>query len=169
MNRAATLIFLAVLLAITGGARDTAPSTGEAPASSAVTFAAVHVYIDPHGKPLACYQMQIVATAGDVALVGIEGGESAAFGNAPYYDPRALRGKRIIIGAFSLNNDLPAGKTRVATLMFQITGNVRPDYQVTLQVAASSDERSIPATVSLEPVTALRRGESESRINGEPR
>src|SRR5437660_562591 len=82
--------------ALPAGAGVTPPSTAAVPVSTRITYAAVNVYTAPHGKPLACYEMQIVATTGDVALVGIEGGESAAFNAAPYYDPRALQGKRII-------------------------------------------------------------------------
>jgi hypothetical protein len=169
MKRWASLIFLSILFAQTGGAGDSSPSPGTAPASSGVTFAAVNVYIDPHGKPLACYQVKIVATTGEVVLVGIEGGESAAFNNAPYYDPRALQGKRIIIGSYSMANDLPAGKTRVATLMFQATGNIRPNYEATLQVAASSDALPIPATVTVEPAIAARHSGNQVQGNGETR
>ena len=169
MIRPPAFTFLSLLLAVAGGTGDSSPTAGESSASPHITFAAVNVCLDPHGKPLACYQVQIVATTGDVALVGIEGGESAAFNNAPYHDPRALQGKRIIIGAYSLANDLPAGKTCVATLMFQVTGAVVPDYRATLQVAASSDAQSIPATVSLEPAPASRHSERGTPINGETR
>ena len=86
--------------------------TGDAPnpATSPIQFIAVDVVIDPHGKPLACYQTQISASAGDATLVGVAGGDAATFNQAPYYDPRALhQGHRVIVGAYSLAARLPTG------------------------------------------------------------
>ena len=63
-------------------------------------------------------------TAGDVKLVGIEGGEHAAFAQPPYYDPKALLNERIVIAAFNTAgaDKLPSGKTRVARLMVRVDG-----------------------------------------------
>ncbi len=122
----------------------------ETTGSSKVSFLPVRIWIDPHGKPLACYQVEIVATAGDVKLVGVEGGDSDAFNKAPYYDPRALlQGNRIILGAYSLADNLPAQRTRVATLMVRVAGTVEPQFSATLSAAATNDATRIPADVSM--------------------
>ena len=64
---------------------DRGPDTLTAP-----RFGHVDVFIDSAAEPLAAYHCEITATAGDVTLVGIEGGEHAAFKEPPYYDPKAL-------------------------------------------------------------------------------
>jgi hypothetical protein len=146
-----SLVLLACLLSV-------APDTGPTPAPPApspasaqerVSFVPLHVFIDPGGKPLAAYQVDIVATAGDATLVGIEGGDDPAYSDAPYYDKRAMRKQRIIIAAFNTGTALPTASTRVATLMFRVAGAAEPHYAATLQVAASSDGKTIPATVTL--------------------
>ena len=88
-------------------------------------------------------------TAGDVTLVGIEGGEHAAYREPPYYDPKALSGGRVIVGAFNTGTDLPRGRTRVARLMVRVRGDVAPVYAATVQAAAGADARSIAAKVSV--------------------
>ena len=134
-------MFASVLIGVLGAAP--APTTD-------ASFTYVDVSIDPHGSPLAAYQFELRATAGDVKLVGIEGGEHAAFTKPPYYDTRALLNDRIVIAAFNTGTDLPSAKTRVARLMVRVTGPVAPKYDVKLQVAASSDAKPLGrATVSL--------------------
>jgi hypothetical protein len=148
----ARFILFAGLLALASGTDRPAPPSNTAPADSHVSFVPVDVFIDPHGKPLACYQVKILATAGDVKLVGIEGGDSAAFRKAPYYDPRALQGNQIILGAYSLDPALPDRNTRAATLMFRVAGTATPNYDAKLEVAGAADGTEIAATVSLVPV-----------------
>jgi len=118
-------------------------------AAPGVRFGHVDVFLDSAGQSLAAYQCEITATAGDVTLVGIEGGEHTAFKVPPYYDPRALGRKRIILGAFNTGADLPRGKTRVARLMVQITGPAKPTYAAKVQVAASPDGKPTAATISV--------------------
>ena len=95
----------AVLLATPGRAADPAP------AARVVRFAYVDVYLDAGAKPLAAYQVELTPTAGDVVLTGLEGGEHAAFRDAPYYDPAALHAAkgRVIVAAFNTGADLPRG------------------------------------------------------------
>jgi hypothetical protein len=125
------------------------PEYREREKEKGVRFGRVDVFLDTAGKSLAAYQCEIVATARDVTLVGIEGGEHAAFNVPPYYDPKALGQKRIILGAFSTATDLPRGRTRVARLMVQITGEARPAFEGKVQVAAGPDGKSTPATISI--------------------
>jgi hypothetical protein len=150
-----SLVLLACLLSVSPDSGPTpsppAPSPASAPAPERVSFVPLHVFIDPGGRPLAAYQVEVVATAGDATLVGIEGGDDPAYSDAPYYDKRAMRKQRLIIAAFNTGTALPTAPTRVATLMFRVAGTVEPHYAATLQVAASSDGKPIPATVTLSP------------------
>ena len=121
------------------------------PASEqAVRFTIVDVRIDPKGTGLAAYQIEFVADA-RVKLVGIEGGEHAAFAQPPYYDPAALSRNRVIVAAFNTSSDLPKSETRVARLHVQITGSEQtPDWTVKLIVASSAEGKAIPdATATL--------------------
>ena len=117
-------------------------------------FAYVDVYVDSADRPLAAYQLELKADAGDVKIVGIEGGEHAAFKPAPYYDKAAMSGDRVILAAFNTGNDLPKGKTRVARVMVQVTGDAKPEYRFTLTTAATTGGEKIPAVVSI-----VQRGE----------
>lgn len=97
-------------------------------AADAVRFEIVDVFASS-AQPLAAYQFELRAESGDARIVGVEGGEHAAFQTAPYYDPAALRTGRIIIGAFSTANDLPPAnaRTRVARVHLEVHGG-RPIY-----------------------------------------
>lgn len=127
---------------------------GLAPAPTHATtpahFRPLEVWIDSGDAPLAAYQLEISA-GGDAEIVGVEGGASAPFTDPPRYDPAALQGGRIILAAFSTAPDLPRGRTRVATLHVREPGDRVPAYRASVVAAASSDGRSIPATVQLVP------------------
>ncbi len=118
--------------------------------SERVTFAPVHIYLDSGSIPLAAYQFEFKAVAGQVEIVGVEGGEHLAFSEPPHYDPAALAGGRIIIAAFNTTDTLPTGKTRIATLHLQITGDTIPEYEIKQLTAADTDGRRISAEVSFE-------------------
>lgn len=115
-----------------------------------VRFAPLHVYLDSGNQKLAAYQFELKATAGQVKIVGIENGEHPAFEEPPYYDPAALANDRIIIAAFSTDKDLPKGRTRITTIQLQIIGDVEPQYDVDLTVAADENGNEIPAKITLE-------------------
>ena len=144
MSRVLAMGVMAVSLAVAVGAEEPGPS------GRPVRFAPLEVYVDSGGAALAAYQFELTATAGEVAIVGIEGGEHAAFKEAPYYDPAALAHDRIIIAAFSTDRILPRGQTRVARVHLQISGEEKPEYSIKLTVAASTDGKEIPATVTFE-------------------
>lgn len=100
-------------------------------------FAFVDVFIDSGETPLAVYQVELRATSGDIRIVGVEGGDHAAFAAPPRYDPRALQnGERIVLGAFSAAPDLPAGDSRVARVHLRIDG---PDPRLDLSLTAAGD------------------------------
>jgi len=115
-----------------------------------VRFAPLHVYIDSGNQNLAAYQFELKATAGQIKIVGVEGGRHEAFKEAPYYDPAALAKDRIIIAAFSTGTDLPKGRTRIATIHLQIIGDAEPEYELKLIVSADADGKEIPAEISFE-------------------
>lgn len=115
-----------------------------------VRFAPVRIYLDSGDRPLAAYQFELKATKGQIKIVGVEGGTHAAFKDAPYYDPAALMQDRIIIGAFNTGQDLPTGRTRVATLHLQITGDAEPEYELELTVAADPQGQNVPGQINLE-------------------
>jgi hypothetical protein len=117
---------------------------------SNVRFTPLHIYIDSGNKSLAVYQFELKAPAGQIKIVGVEGGQHKALEEAPYYDPAALANDRIIIAAFNTGSELPKGRTRIATIHLQIIGNAEPDYELKLIVAADADANEIPAKISLE-------------------
>lgn len=118
--------------------------------SQRVRFEAVDVYADAGDAPLAAYQFEMAAEVGEVKIVGVEGGEHPAFADAPYYDPAALAHHRIIIAAFNTGEDLPAGRTRVARVHFQVLGDAEPEYVVQLDTAASADGGPLTIELTLE-------------------
>jgi hypothetical protein len=148
-----TIVIFALLLGAALWAQEpagVAPAPATATATDAAArFAALDVFIDAGDQPLAAYQFELKVEAGNVALVGVEGGEHRAFRQPPYYDPAALSRQRIVIAAFDTGSDLPRGRTRVARLMVEVRGDVAPRYQATIQVAASPDAKPVPATISV--------------------
>src|SRR5690349_2141577 len=85
-------------------AQETAPAAG-------ARFLVMDVWVDSGTEALAAYQVEIAArgagsdaagTNRPVRIVGVEGGEAAAFRSAPYYDPAAMQQERVVLGAFSL-------------------------------------------------------------------
>jgi len=119
-------------------------------AQSGVRFAPLHIYIDSGNSSLAAYQFELQAAAGQIKIVGVEGGGHKAFKEAPYYDPAALAKDRIIIAAFSTGSDLPKGRTRIATIHLQIAGDAEPQYELKLNVAADANAKEIPAEITFE-------------------
>ena len=49
------------------------------------------VHVNGHTDPLATWQFEFTAVEGEVAVVGIEGGEHPAFQDPPYYDRKAIQ------------------------------------------------------------------------------
>ena len=115
-------------------------------------FSAVDIYMDSKNAPLAAYQIEFSATNGVAKIVGIEGGDSAAFHEPPFYDAKAIQHERVIIAAFNTAavEKLPSGKTRIATIHLQIVGDASPQFELKLQAAANSDGNRISADASFE-------------------
>ncbi len=117
-----------------------------------IRFDAIDVYLLTGDEPLAAYQLDLSAEKGDVTIVGIEGGDSEVFTAPPYYDPAAMQNDRVIIAYFSTASvdALPRGKVRIATIHVQIVGDVQPEYDATITVAATVDGEPIDAELILE-------------------
>ena len=115
-----------------------------------VRFAPLHIYLDSGAQPLAAFQFELKATTGLIKIVGVEGGQHPAYQKPPYYDPAALANDRIIIAGFNTGTNLPSGRTRITTLHLQIIGDVEPDYELKLTVAADADGKEIPAEITFE-------------------
>jgi hypothetical protein len=149
MKRVLAILMILSFLGTSPGAQEFAGE--KLLAGATVRFTFVDVFIDAGEHLLAAYQLELAAEVGDVKIVGIEGGENAAFKEPPYYDPAAIRRDHVILAAFSTDQQLPKGPTRVARIHVQITGDVVPQYAVQLTVAASTDGKKMSAKVSLTP------------------
>ena len=118
-------------------------------AADAVRFEAIDVFLDSGDDRLAAYQFELASEEATVEIVGIEGGEHAAFETPPYYDPGAMKNNRVILAAFNTGDDLPAGKSRVARIHVQIQGPGLTEFQTKLKVSATTDGEKIPARLSV--------------------
>lgn len=145
MRKLSPIIFVAALLIVTA-------VCAQDDAIQSVRFDAVDVFVLTGDEPIAAYQLDIKAAKGNVTIVGIEGGDADVFAAPPFYDPVAIQNDRVIIAYFSTANvsALPSGKVRIATIHVQITGNVEPEYDAKLTVAATVDGKPIDAELLLE-------------------
>ncbi|MHC4121825.1 MAG: hypothetical protein ACYSWO_30505 [Planctomycetota bacterium] len=148
MKRLTAIILTSMCLIVSVFARQSEQADSNLEPS--VRFAPLHIYVDSGARPLAAFQFELKATAGQIEIVGVEGGQHPAFREAPYYDPAALANDRIIIAAFSTGSDLPTGHTRVATVHLQIIGDAEPEYGLELTVAADAKGDEIPAEITFE-------------------
>ncbi|MEP3482419.1 MAG: hypothetical protein ABJZ55_24470 [Fuerstiella sp.] len=123
----------------------------EAPldATAGIRFEAVDVFIDSGDRALAAWQLELQSTVNSIEIVGIEGGQHAAFSEPAYYDPKAMNGNRVVLAAFSTAKDLPRGKTRVARIHVQCEGRNVMEYRTSLIVAADSAGKEIQAQMTL--------------------
>ena len=118
-------------------------------AEEPVRFVAYDVWIDPHGRSLAAYQLEIVDAAGVARIVGIEGGEPPAFAEPPYYDPAAIQTDHVILAAYQTRAEVPHQATRVATLHVELPSGKSPEFQLHLTVATSPEGEDIVAAASV--------------------
>lgn len=122
------------------------------PATGDIRFTYVDIMLDPKGQSLAAWQVEVAAEVGEVSLVGVETGEHPAYAKRPaYYDPAALKGRRMIVGDFSLDANLPKAKTRVCRLMLEIKGAAKPVYAAKVMAAADSEGRKLDVMVEVIP------------------
>ena len=120
---------------------------GEAP-----RFVPVEVYLDSP-EPVAAWQFELADRNASMKVVGVENGDSDAFGRAPYYDGDAVRrgdAERIVVADYSLAEEsrLPSGRIRVATVHVMLEAEA--DFEIKLVAAATQDGRPIDASISLQ-------------------
>ena len=139
---------LAACLPVPAGMPE-APGTG-GQAAGGTRFTHVDVFLDSKADAMAAYQFEFAAEGGRATVVGIEGGEHAAFAkNPPYYDAAALGKNRVILAAFSTEKELPKGRSRIARIHLMIEGP-EPQFATKLVVAANAEGKKISgATLSL--------------------
>jgi hypothetical protein len=130
-----------------------AVAEGRREAGARPRFLPLDVWADSGEAPLAAYQVEVTYDGTGVKIVGIEGGETAAFNPAPYYDGRGMSGGRIVIAAFVAEGvdekDAPKGRTRVARLHLRVEGGGAPDCSVRLVTAARPGGGRIEPEVGL--------------------
>lgn len=157
MNKLLAMISVLSLLPLVGFAQLAQPPQEadlqyETPPRSA--FTALEIWLDTGDRPLAAYQLEMAATAGEVKIVGIEGAApGSVFAEPPYYDPAAMQSERIIIADFSTAapGTLPAGRFRIATIHLQVVGDIEPAFETKLTVAADADGNAIEAHLTTRP------------------
>lgn len=121
-----------------------------------VRFITVDVFIDSGDTPLAAYQIDLKATSdsGRVLLAGIEGGEHAAFATPAFYDARALHADEdfdhVVLAAFSTGDELPSGRTRVATLHYQVPAAGEIELEILSLVAGEQNAGAVKALATAE-------------------
>ena len=139
------------VIAMTSG-QSTPPEGDDAAPVTAPRFEAIPLLMTSD-TPLAAYQLTFHASAGDVRIVGLEGGAVHPFTNPPYADPAAIQNDRVVIGDYSLAAEtaLPSGTFRIATIHVEIRGMTPPTYHVALTAAAARDGRTLEATATIAP------------------
>ncbi len=118
--------------------------------SATPRFEALEVWIHSE-QPVAAWQFELRDANGHTTIVGVENGDSEAFGDAPYYDRDAVASgdaERIVVADFSLEDDLPSGYFRLATVHVMVDGG-EPDFELTLVTATDRDGRRIDASISV--------------------
>ena len=112
-------------------------------------FRAIEVFVDSAAEPLGAFQIEVWSETGAITVVGVEGGEHAAYAEPPFHDPRAIAGDRVVVGAYSTDADLPTGRTRVARVHVELTGD-EAGLRVRLAAAGGADGAAIEADASVE-------------------
>jgi hypothetical protein len=110
----------------------------------AADFAVYDLYIDSQ-EPLAAYQVKISDRNRSAKILSVEGGEHTAYRQPPHFDPKAIQKNIIKLGAFRADKseNLPIGKTRVASLHVEIFEGRQPDFEVVVEAAARPGGQTI--------------------------
>jgi hypothetical protein len=136
----------AALLGLLGAGGPAAPAGGE----RAVRFTAADLFLDSGKNRLVAYQVEITYDRERVRVVGLEGGEPRAFSDAPHYDPAGMTGGRIVIAAFTTDDEAaPRGLGRVARLHLRVSGPGDPGLRVKVVTAAKPGGKRIDVKADL--------------------
>lgn len=130
---------------------DTKISGPDDVAAGDARYEAIDVFVDSGNQPLAAWQLELMSGTEGVEIVGIEGGEHPAFAKPPYYDPRAMKNNRVILGAFNTGpgDGLPSGRSRVARVHVRLRGPGDRLWHTELTTSASADGTRIPAEIAI--------------------
>ena len=109
-------------------------------------FVAVDVFVDAGDRKLAAWQVEI-GTGEKAAIVGVEGGEPAAYREPATYDAAALQGGKIVLAAFT-TGDAPTGRVRVARL--HLMESQKAEFAGKMVAAATPDGKRFEAKLTLE-------------------
>jgi hypothetical protein len=106
--------------------------------AAAAEFAVYDIYLDPQSEPIAAYQLKIWDKNAAIKILSVEGGEHPAFQKAPYFDPKAIQRDIIKLAAFHLgtSDELPARRTRIASLHVEIGPGLQPNLVIEIEAAA---------------------------------
>lgn len=140
-------VLLALLIGLVSACSFAQPASTNA---ANVRFEAVDIFVDAQSESLAAYQLEFTVTNAVAKIVGIEGGESPAFREAPFHDPKAMQHERVVIAAFSTAKPLPSRNTRVATIHLQVSGQGTPKIELQLEAAANARGQKISVKTSFE-------------------
>jgi hypothetical protein len=110
-----------------------------------VRFAPIDIFLDAASNEIAAYQVELEVISGTADIVGVEGASLQGFEDAPYYDPAALKGGRIIVAAFSTKSTVPRGAQRVATVHMRERGDALVTYRLTPMVVADARGEPVQA------------------------
>lgn len=124
--------------------------------TNSVEFRSVAVFLVSTNAPLAAYQLQFNVISDGAKIVGIEGGEHPAFAGPPFYDPEAMQHERVILAAFSTNSapQLPAGRTRMATVHLQVRRGEELKFTTKLDAAADANGNKLTVGIVIEENSA---------------
>lgn len=117
-------------------------------AQTAPRFQAIDVWVESD-LPLVAYQIEVRASVSAARVVGIEGGEGPPYAEPPFYDPAAMRGERVVLGAFTTSPDAPNGRFRVARIHMQEPAGEETDYKATVVTAAAPGGETLALRVEL--------------------
>jgi hypothetical protein len=131
--------------------------------SAEIRFLGMDLWIDSGGDGLAAYQVEITYDRRAVRIVGLEGGQSGSYTNAPYYDQKGFESGRIIVAAFTTDQDAPKGRIRVATIHIAVEGNAAPGLTCKLMTAAQSGGRRITPGIELAPASQEQRTDEKEK------
>lgn len=111
-------------------------------------FLPVHVWVDTV-RPLSAYQLTLLVAEGAAKLVGVENGAHPSFGEAPLYDPAALKGNGRVVLAALADAAPAAGRHRLVTAHMQVRGGP-PRFAVRGVVLVAADGKKMKGRLWLE-------------------
>ena len=114
-------------------------------AAEETTFSTVDVVVDTGDATLGAYQLDLRFDDSRVRLVGVESG--ADLDDIPVYDPRALRGDRVVLAGVRIEEPHPRGRVHVAVLHVEHPVPLTPRLRAADVVVADHEGRRVAATL----------------------